>query len=153
MLPDAFDFLRTTGSSIVIVVSPLIALMKVQVEALECRGVRAVYLHSGTGDETYSTVCWTVFLSPETHLKDKGWRYLAIKYFSGERASLCSGQSTVWKYGEWTCCVSPASNGKLLIIWDARIEAHTLHISMVRYSARSSPSLVKCRVFCQRLYI
>ena len=44
MLPKVFDLLRgVTNKSIVIVVSPLIALMKDQVATFSARGIRAVY--------------------------------------------------------------------------------------------------------------
>ena len=44
MLPKVFDLLRRVANkSIVIVVSPLIALMKDQVATLSARGIRAVY--------------------------------------------------------------------------------------------------------------
>ena len=53
ILPELFDTLRGNarkGQSIVIVVSPLIALMKDQVRAMSERGVSAVY--AGVVDET-----------------------------------------------------------------------------------------------------
>ena len=78
VLPAAFDSLRESGRSIVIVVSPLIALMKDQVQSLERKGVRAAYLHSGTDGETHSRICageyQLLFMSPVTLLRDKGWR-------------------------------------------------------------------------------
>ena len=85
ILPDAFDLLRegrASGRSIAIVVSPLIALMKDQVQSLERRGVKAAYLHSGTDVDTHSNVCageyQLLFMSPEALLKDKGWRDILL---------------------------------------------------------------------------
>ncbi len=46
MLPSAFNKLRKTTGSIAIVISPLVALMKEQVQILTVKGVKAVY----TGD-------------------------------------------------------------------------------------------------------
>ena len=44
VVPGAFNVLRKTSESIVLVVSPLIALMKDQVANLKARGVEAVYV-------------------------------------------------------------------------------------------------------------
>ena len=76
LLPLAFDLLRQTSqakSSIVLVVSPLIALMQDQVRAMNERGVRAVY--AGMADEELAeSVCsgsfQLVYLSPESLLTD-----------------------------------------------------------------------------------
>ena len=82
LLPAVFDSLRTSERSIVIVVSPLTALMKDQVQSLERRGVRAAYLHSGTDGDAHSGVCageyQLLFMSPETLLRDKGWRDILL---------------------------------------------------------------------------
>ena len=52
--------------------------MKDQVQSLGRRGARAAYLHSGTDDETYSSICageyQLLLMSPETLLRDKSWR-------------------------------------------------------------------------------
>ena len=71
VLPLVFDNLRkTAGQSLVIVVSPLIALMKDQVRALAERNVRAVYVE---GESEFGAVCdgkyQLMFLSPETLLR------------------------------------------------------------------------------------
>ena len=80
LLPKAFDFLRQNveGSQcIVVVVSPLIALMQDQVRAMRGRGVSAVY--AGMADEELAgSVCsgnfQLFFLSPESLLTDGRWR-------------------------------------------------------------------------------
>ena len=80
LLTLAFDLLRQTSqakSSIVLVVSPLIALMQDQVRAMNERGVRAVY--PGMADEELAeSVCsgsfQLVYLSPESLLTDGRWR-------------------------------------------------------------------------------
>ena len=70
-----FDLLRgnDTPQSLVIVVSPLVALMKDQVRALTRRNVSAVYL-GGSGDEEFSAICdgkfQLVFMSPESLLRN-----------------------------------------------------------------------------------
>ncbi|KAL5483656.1 hypothetical protein EMCRGX_G020059 [Ephydatia muelleri] len=51
-LPFAFDDLFQRDGSIVVVVSPLIALMKDQVAALNAKGVPAAYLSSDTKDRS-----------------------------------------------------------------------------------------------------
>ena len=52
--------------------------MKDQVQSLERKGVKAVFLHSGTCDETkagiYEGQYQLLFMSPETLLRDKEWR-------------------------------------------------------------------------------
>ena len=74
VLPRVFDMPRgnDTPQSLVIVVSPLVALMKDQVRALTRRNVSAVYL-GGSGDEEFSAICdgrfQLVFMSPESLLR------------------------------------------------------------------------------------
>ena len=71
VLPLVFDKLRKTADqSLVIVVSPLIALMKDQVRALAERNVRAVYVEE---ESEFGAVCdgkyQLMFWSPETLLR------------------------------------------------------------------------------------
>ena len=71
VLPLVFDKLRkTAGQSLVIAVSPLIALMKDQVRTLAERNVRAVYVE---GESEFGAVCdgkyQLMFFSPETLLR------------------------------------------------------------------------------------
>ena len=53
-----FDILRSkdTPQSLMIVVSPLVALMKDEVSTLTRRNVRAMYLR-GSGDEEFAAMC------------------------------------------------------------------------------------------------
>ena len=76
ILPGVFDELRNTlGSSIVIVVSPLVALMKDQVKALCERGARAVYIGDAEGlEEICSGEKQLIYMSPESLLTDLDWR-------------------------------------------------------------------------------
>lgn len=82
ILPFVFDKIRRTKTefqSIVVVVSPLIALMKDQVMAMTRRGVSAVYVGEvEEGSETFLRICagkyQTVFMSPEALLTDVKWR-------------------------------------------------------------------------------
>ena len=82
LLPAAFDHLKgQTKESIVIVVSPLIALMKDQVRSMNERDVTAVY--AGDIDlETEREICegryQLVFMSPEALLGDNRWRDMLI---------------------------------------------------------------------------
>ena len=80
LLPKAFDVLRSISSvdtqSVVIVVSPLIALMKDQVRQMTERGVSAVYV--GEADAATETeVCngrfQLVYFSPEALLTNPTW--------------------------------------------------------------------------------
>ena len=79
LLLKAFDFLRRNigGSCIIVVISPLIALIHDQVRAMRERGVSAVY--AGMADEELEAEVCTgeyqlVFLSPESLLTDDHWR-------------------------------------------------------------------------------
>ena len=85
VLPRVFYMLRSkdTPQSLVIVVSPLVALMKDQVSTLTRRNVSAVYLR-GSGDEEFAAMCdgkfQLMFMSQELDsevrdmlLKELGW--------------------------------------------------------------------------------
>jgi len=81
LLPKAFDVLRKSKTSdtqsVVIVVSPLIALMKDQVRQMTERNVKAVYVGE-IDDATETEVCegqfQLVYLSPEALLTNSTWR-------------------------------------------------------------------------------
>ncbi len=85
LLPEAFDYLRHTQDSsrhsIVVVVSPLIALMKDQVRAMTERNVTAVYAGE-VDDDTETAICLgqyqLVFFSPEALLCDDRWRDMLL---------------------------------------------------------------------------
>ena len=58
VLPAVFDSLRgVKGLSIIVVVSPLIALMKDQIRAMMDRGTTAVYVGDCEDEQTVATVC------------------------------------------------------------------------------------------------
>ena len=57
ILPAVFDALRGTDASIVVVVSPLIALMKDQVRAMSDKGARAVFVGDCLEDGDIASVC------------------------------------------------------------------------------------------------
>ena len=80
ILPTMFDILRgNSGRALVVVVSPLIALVKDQVRAMTERNVTAVYLG---GDEALGKVCsgeyQLVYTSPEALLTDEQWRDILL---------------------------------------------------------------------------
>ena len=76
ILPGAFDVIRQSSPSIVIVVSPLIALMKDQVKAMVEMNISAVYVGEPelSMDEVYEGKYQLVFISPEALLADETWR-------------------------------------------------------------------------------
>lgn len=84
LLPKAFDSLRCSNSmvtqSIVVVVSPLIALMKDQVRQMTQRDISAVYV--GDDDVIETEVCGgkfqLVYLSPEALLTNATWRDMLL---------------------------------------------------------------------------
>ena len=77
LLPKVFDLLRGTGRSVVVVVSPLIALMKDQVRQMLERGMSAVYV-AEADHQTEIKVCegkfQLIYLSPESLLTNPTWR-------------------------------------------------------------------------------
>jgi len=84
LLPVVFDCLKgRTCESIVVVVSPLIALMKDQVRAMSERNVKAVYAgevdeDSQTEDDVMAGRYQLVFMSPETLLGSERWRDMLV---------------------------------------------------------------------------
>ena len=79
LLPGVFDEIhRLQGVSIVIVVSPLVALMRDQVRAMTERNIRAVYVGDAGDDATVDEICegnfQLVLMSPESILTDLMWR-------------------------------------------------------------------------------
>jgi len=81
ILPWVFDLLwkRATESSVVVVVSPLIALMKDQVESLQRKNFTAICISETTGNEELITevhegMYRVVFFGLERLLTDVGWR-------------------------------------------------------------------------------
>ena len=80
VLPKAFDTLRGSTSvarqSIVVVVSPLVALMKDQVQQMTARDVSAVYVGEA-GHQTETEICegkyQMVYKSPESLLTTATW--------------------------------------------------------------------------------
>ena len=84
ILPLVFDSLRrrTEQSSIVVVVSPLVALMKDQVRGLEMRKIKAVYVGDCEDDKAVADICegkfQIVYISPESLLTDARWRDMLL---------------------------------------------------------------------------
>ena len=81
VLPWTFDCLRSIPkpSSIIIVVSPLIALMKDQVSSFMKKGLSAVYVgEQSSNDDKIAQIhggqYQVVFFSPELLLTDETWR-------------------------------------------------------------------------------
>ena len=82
ILPSVFDELSAVdGKSIVVVVSPLISLMKDQVQAMKAKDIRAVYV-GDCGEEDVIDVCsgvyQIVYMSPEALLTDEQWRDMLL---------------------------------------------------------------------------
>ena len=77
-LPLVFDFLRgAQQQSIVLVVSPLIALMQDQVAKLTSKGIKAAYVQGEEGDSAESVLkgeVQVVYMSPETLVSVPKWR-------------------------------------------------------------------------------
>ena len=79
VLPGAFDMLRKTDTSIVLVISPLIALMKDQVERLKVKRMKAVYGGDQCEmDRVYEGHYQMIFLSPESLLTTNKWRDILL---------------------------------------------------------------------------
>ena len=76
LLPLVFDFLRHNARAqcIVVIVSPLIALMQDQVRAMRERGVSAVNAGMADDELAESADFQLVFLSPESLFTDDRWR-------------------------------------------------------------------------------
>ena len=77
LLPRVFDILLERTGSIVVVISPLIALMQDKVRAMTERNITAVY--AGSTDENLEWVICSgafqlVFCSPEAILRETCWR-------------------------------------------------------------------------------
>jgi len=87
ILPVMFDTIQQFSSSIVIVVSPLIALMKDQVRAMVERNVSAVYIGDAevSVDEVYEGKYQLVFISPEALLTNESWRDMLLSSVYQER--------------------------------------------------------------------
>ena len=81
VLPWTYDRLRNRRkpSSLIIVVSPLVALMKDQVASLTKKGLSAVYVGEvGSNEDTVAEIhegqYQVIFFSPELLLTDETWR-------------------------------------------------------------------------------
>ena len=93
LLPAVFDSLRTSERSIVIVVSPLTALMKDQVQSLERRGVRAAYQWHRRRRPLWCLrrrVPAAVHESGNSSEGQRVARYFTFPNVSGERGSPCN---------------------------------------------------------------
>ena len=83
-LPYCAESLEGSSRAMVLVISPLIALMRDQVSSLRAKGVRACYLGSHCSAEeddmiVYSGAYSHVFTSPETVLQMQKWRKLLLQ--------------------------------------------------------------------------
>ena len=93
LLPLVFDKLTRDHhkpqqtSSFIVVVSPLIALMKDQVDSFKKKGIRSVYV-SPTDEEAKLSVLsgefQLVYISPETLITDRQWRKILESSFFSE---------------------------------------------------------------------
>ena len=91
-LPSVFDDLRSCSSSIVVVVSPLVALMKDQVESFKKRGVSAAIVTSESDAESESIKSGVlegryqlVFISPEQLIAKEKFRCMCQNEIYTER--------------------------------------------------------------------
>lgn len=84
VLPWTFDSLRkcSQAESIVLVVSPLIAIMKDQVASLTQKGITAMHIVEEMKEETVEAVhegrFQVLFFSPEILLTDEVWRDMLL---------------------------------------------------------------------------
>ncbi len=114
MLPEAFDQLRCVKDestrSIVLVVSPLIALMKDQVRAMRERDVTAVYAGE-VDDDVEADICTgeyqLVYMSPEALLNDDRWRdMLSNSVYQENLVALVVDEAhCVKKWYVFECCL------------------------------------------------
>ena len=77
ILPYSFDFIRRKHNSMIIVVSPLIALMQEQVRILVQKGMKAVYVggaHQSVVEDIKDGKFQVLFFSPECLLTELDWR-------------------------------------------------------------------------------
>ena len=105
-LPFAFNSLWKSSSSIVIVISPLKALMLDQMEIFNVKGVQAIYagdeLDVKSMDNVKSGKCALLFISPEALIGGCTWRCFDHRFI--KRTSLLS-----W----WTKLIA-LRNGELI---------------------------------------
>lgn len=76
-LPHAFDYIRKKSNSMILVVSPLVALMQDQVSVLVNKGIRAVEVGSASAqveEEIRAGRFQVLFFSPECLLTRLDWR-------------------------------------------------------------------------------
>ena len=105
ILPAVYDALQNTKSSIVVVVSPLIALMKDQVHATKERGMRTVFVGDCDEEET-ANVCagsyQLVYLSPKVLLTNEILRDMLLcpVYTNNLVALVVDEAQCVKKWGE-----------------------------------------------------
>ena len=83
ILPKAFDLINGTSRSIVVVVSPLSALMRDQVATFNSKGVSSAFVNSETESRAnYEKVrqggFHLVFISPECLLLNRMWRDILL---------------------------------------------------------------------------
>lgn len=77
ILPLIYNYLRKKADSMVIVVSPLVALMQDQTSILEKKGIKAVLVSSATdsvAEEIKQGKYAVLFFSPECLLTELDWR-------------------------------------------------------------------------------
>lgn len=78
ILPWTFDVLKKQQQSIIVVVSPLVALMKDQVASFTSRGLSSIYIGEVNSEEKVARVhegkYQVIFFSPELLLNDEVWR-------------------------------------------------------------------------------